>query len=87
MSAKGLLVALCNMRTEMMRKGVSHKDPRVIAGMVQRAKAWMDAWTPTEEQCAAYIKRHWNEVELMLPGGDTKQAQTWRERYMQILSK
>jgi hypothetical protein len=86
MKPKALLTALINMRSEMLRKGVCKKNPQQIQPIVTNAMAWLQAWTPSDEQCANYIKRHWAEVEMLLPGGDTKQAKLWRERYQQIVN-
>lgn len=85
MSAQTFLKNLLNMRGAMLKKGVCKKDVWLMRSIFHNTKTWVDAYKPTEEQCRSYVMRHSDEINVLLPGGNTPQAATWKKRFDELV--
>lgn len=85
MRASDFLHSVVRMRTAMMKRGANKKDMALVNPCLTKVRNWMNTWSPSEEQCKAYIQRHINEVKLLMPGGNTPQAKVWEERLNELV--
>ena len=71
LSAKKFIEKTLRVRARLLaeKKGSQHSS---VLAAFNNVRNWYRFWKPTEQQCAAYIQRHRNLFELIIPGKDSK---------------
>lgn len=83
--ASDFLIKTVKVRESIIRKDASKKDMATISPILKRVRAWMEGNKPTDAQVVAYIKRHLDEIRMLMPGGNSPQAQSWEQRLNNLI--
>ena len=87
MSASLFLQKLINMRNATLKKGVCKKNIALESQVLQRVKAWYDAWHPNDAQSLNFIRKNSTDIMILLPGGNTAQAKSWYEKFQTLITQ
>jgi hypothetical protein len=71
LSAKKFIEKTLRVRARLLaeKKGSQHSS---VLAAYNNVRNWYQFWKPTEQQCAAYVQRHRDLFELIIPGNQSK---------------
>lgn len=72
---------LFNLRNRLIVSGKSYINNARAFSVMEQMKIWMDAYPfATEEQFTKFLKRNYNELMYLIPGGECKSKNAWVEK-------
>jgi hypothetical protein len=80
MNAREFLVNLCKMRKHSIDHGCAKKNVPLLMQYYREVNAWLNAFQTNHEQCRTYIMRNRYKIEYLMPGGEGKVANSWRNK-------
>lgn len=79
MTALELIRTAVRMRRAMLWRGASKKPVAITAAAMRRVEPWVKAFpNATERGARKFIRRHYSDLVILLPGGDHPAAEKMR---------
>jgi len=75
---KGFVNKLLKLRRGLINRGNSYINNARAFSIIENIKLWMDAYpNVSEQQFTNFMKRNYNELKYLVPGGECKSSKEW----------